>query len=162
MNGYALGVMGTVLLCSLLTAIAPEGKTSSVVKGVARLACVLAIISPVLAFLQSGSLEEFSTGGDFFAESVIVEDDSFIQYYCEMRVRETEEALEREIEEKYQTESDVTLAWSIENEQFKSYELERIRVEEIRVSLKSSTSEEVKTSMAAYLRENYCSEVLIE
>ena len=51
LNDYLLCVIGTVLICSILTAIAPEGKTSAVIKGVARLTCVLAIISPVLNFL---------------------------------------------------------------------------------------------------------------
>ncbi len=162
MNGYLLGIMGTVLLCSLLTAIAPEGKTSSVIKGVARLACVLAIVSPVLAFLEKGEMQVFSKGEDFFAESVIEEDGSFIQYYCEMRVRETEAALERELEEKYQTQTEVAFTWQREDEQFKTYRLEGIRIQSIRITLQKSTAEEVKTSMAAYIRENYCSEVLIE
>ena len=56
-SGYLLTIIGTVLVCSLITAIAPEGKTTASVKGVAKLVCTLAIISPVLRFFKTGSIE---------------------------------------------------------------------------------------------------------
>ncbi len=161
MTGYLLSVMGTVLICSILTAIAPEGKTSAVIKGVARLACVLTIIAPVLRFFKTGKLEE--NNGENFVENVIQTDDSFIQYYSEERVRETETALKAELEEKYCSITSLCLEWRVEKEDFGGYySVENIRIVRIRIDLPEDTPKEVALEMTSYLTKNYCSEVLIE
>ncbi len=161
MNGYLLSVMGTVLLCSLLTAIAPEGKTSSVIKGIARLACVLTIVAPAIRFFGGGIVGE--NGEEIFGESVISTDESFIQYYSEKRVEETEQALATELERLYAPVDAVRIEWSVEKEKFgKIYETEYIKVQRIYVDLPEEISEEVKEEMCIYLTKNYCSEVLIE
>ncbi len=158
MNGYLLSVIGTVLLCSLLTAIAPEGKTSSIIKGMARLACILAIISPVLHFFKTGDLGKIT---DDLQENGIRTDKSVIEYYSEMRASAAEEGIEKELAEKYGVEVEVSLAWSLALEKFGDYEVEQIRVDGITV-YGDSLDEEVKENMRVYLRKNYCSEVLIE
>ncbi len=161
MSEYLLGVIGTVLLCSLLTAVAPEGKTSAVIKGMARLGCVLAIIAPVLQFFKTGEVGKFTD--DFFMQSGIETDKEFIQYYSELRIRETESALERELSEKYSLETEVTLVWTMEAEEFDEiYIAEHIKIEKICVEVPRETTEEVKERVSAYLTKNYCSEVLIE
>ncbi len=161
MTGYLLSVMGTVLVCSLLTAIAPEGKTSAVIKGVARLACVLTIIAPVLRFFKTGEFEENTK--ENLAESVIETDASFIQYYSEERVRETEAALKKEIEKQYGEITSLRIEWSLEKESFGGlYGVENIRVERICVKVPEGTAKEVEREMCSYLTKNYCSEVLIE
>ena len=83
MNGYLLCVIGTVLVCSILTAITPEGKTSAVIKGVARLTCILAIIAPVLSFLKTGDVAVFNdkNSQEFFLQEGIDGQVAFIQYY---------------------------------------------------------------------------------
>ena len=156
MSGYLLCVIGTVLVCSILTAIAPEGKTSAVIKGVARLACILAIIAPVFNFLKKGEIAIFKdkNGQEIFSQEGIDGEVAFIQYYSEMRISQTEQALQAEIEEKYEVFAEVTLAWSRVEEE--------IRVDEIRVSLPEKTGEEVRREVWEYLTKNYCSEVLIE
>lgn len=158
MNGYLLSVIGTVLLSAILTAIVPEGKTSSAIKGVAKLACVLAIVAPVLEFFQSGGskLGTKKSSTSIFSESVIQTDEEFIKYYSEMRIRETEKALERELAEKYGAETEVTLEWSSETE-----ETDGIRITRIRIRLEDET-EEVGQMIADYVKKNYCSEVLLE
>ncbi len=164
MNGYLLTVIGTVLVCTLLTAIAPEGKTSAVIKGIAKLVCVLAIIAPVLQFFQTGSIAEL-TGNSWknSEESVIEQDEAFIQYYSEKRVRETETALEAELLEEYGVEVQVTLFWQRENEEVgKGYSLEAIRIQCIEMELPEGVGEEVKRAMQTYVEKNYCREVLIE
>ena len=156
MNDYLLCVIGTVLVCSILTGIAPEGRTSAVIKGVARLSCVLAIIAPVLAFLKTGDVSVFSdkNGQEIFLQEGIEGESAFIQYYSEMRISQTESALQAELEEKYGVQAKVTLLWSqIE---------EKIRIDEIRVRLLNKTSEGVKKEVWEYLTKNYCSEVLLE
>ena len=155
MNGYLLSVIGAVLLCSLITAIAPEGKTSASIKGIAKLVCILVIIAPVLRFFKTGDLRVFidKNRQEFFSEEVIEADGEFIEYYCEMRIEQTEKALEMELLEKYGVETECTLSCRIENE---------ICVEKICIKLPKDTDEEVKNAMRWYLKENYCSEVLIE
>ncbi len=162
MNGYLLSVMGTVLVCALLTAIAPEGKTSSVIKGIARLACVLTIISPVLHFFKTGETDVYSKEKNL-SESVISEDGSFIQYCRELRVRETETAIEKELNERFDFQGEVTLVWTIEKELVDDlYETERIRITQIQILPLCEVGEEVKRSVRRHVIENYCSEVLLE
>ena len=156
MNGYLLCVIGTVLVCSILTAITPEGKTSAVIKGVARLTCILAIIAPVLSFLKTGDVAVFNdkNSQEFFLQEGIDGQVAFIQYYSEMRIEQTQQALQSEIKEKYNLDVEVVLVWRQEQEQ--------IRIDEIRLKLLKATDEEVVEKVWEYLTKNYCSEVLIE
>ncbi len=165
MNEYLLSVIGTVLLSAVLTAIMPEGKTASVIKGIARLACLLAIIAPILNFFQKGELEfageNFSD--KFFSESVIQTDEAFIKYYSEIRIEETENALEKEIHDKYAISTSVSITWENVLKEFDNkYTDKEIKITAIHVKLKSQAEEEVKSDMWEYLTKNYCSEVLIE
>ena len=155
MSGYLLTVMGTVLVCSLITAITPDGKTSSSIKGVTKLVCILAIIAPILRFFQTDSIQTLidkNRQGNFY-EDVIEVDGEFIQYYSEMRIQQTEESLEERLFERYAVPCAVRLEWSVEEE---------IRIERIVVALLENVGEEVKGDMRLFLVENYCEEVLIE
>ena len=164
MSGYVLSVIGTILLSSVLTAILPEGKTSGVIKGVARLVCVLAIVAPVLTFLQSKGI-----GGDtkktsgIFHENVIEMDESFIEYYSETRVLQAEGALEAELQEKYGYSVTIHFDWAREKETYADkYLIEGIRILQVRIICNEPISEEAAREMAGYVAKNYCSEVLIE
>jgi hypothetical protein len=108
MSAYVLCVIGTVLLCAILNAVLPTGKTSGVIKGVARMACVVSIVMPVAIFFQSGewSLKETVFESDF-AESVIQTDDAFIKYYSQMRVREAHVSLEKALKDEFLVEAEV-------------------------------------------------------
>ena len=165
LNEYLLCVIGTVIVSAILTAILPEGKTLSLVKTITRLACILAIVSPVLRFLRVG---ELTFGGmenskEIFSQSVIEGEEAFIEYYSEMRIRETERALESELSEKYGLDTEVTLLCEKQTETVDGkYISNRIKIKEIRVKLKKSSNEEVLKKMWEYLTKNYCSEVLIE
>ena len=165
MSEYLLSIIGTVLLSAILTAILPEGKTAGLIKTIARLTCILAIVSPVLNFFDSGNL---SFGAEkksniFFSESVIESEEAFIEYYSEMRIRETEEALKAQLSEKYNINVEVLLTYERETETVDGkYDSDKIKITEIRVKLKEESNEEVLEKMWEYLTKNYCSEVLIE
>lgn len=156
MNEYLLSIVGTVLLSAILTAILPDGKTSGLIKGVTRLACTLVIISPIVTLFQSetGSFLETKKSDDIFSQSVIDAEQTFIHYYSELRVRETEKALAREIAEKQEIEVTVSLEWTREKED--------IRIDKICVKTYKQEDEEVLKKVWEHLTENYCSEVLIE
>ena len=163
MNAYVLSVIGTILLSAIITAILPDGKTNSVIKGVSRLACVIAIVMPILTFFQSG---DWSVGEIFkedFSKIVIQTDEEFIQYYSEMRVRETQESLQNELLNEFSVKSKVEIAWDMENGEYaERYEDYKIKITQIHVENKEKQTEEVERAMWVYLTENYCSEVLIE
>ncbi|MBQ8684893.1 MAG: stage III sporulation protein AF [Clostridia bacterium] len=161
MNGYLLSVIGTVLLSAILTAIVPNGKTASVVKAVTKLACLLVIVSPILGYIRSGTSDSQTNSQTNFSQSVIQTDESFIKYYSEMRIRDTETQLEREIEEEFSLTCAVTLAWEY-GEEGEEYDTENIRVTQITARVENGISEKEKTDVWEYLTKNYCSEVLIE
>lgn len=164
MSAYVLSVVGTVLLCAILTAILPSGKTNAVIKGVARLLCVLAIISPVCRFIISG---KWDSGKNFFwkdfSGNVIQADESFIQYYRTLRIEEAETLLEEELFNRYGTKAEVTIGWAMEETAYADrYVDEQIKITEIHVKNQEKQAEEVERQMWEYLTKNYCSEVLIE
>ena len=100
---------------------------------------------------------------EIFSQSVIEGEEAFIEYYSEMRIRETERALEGDLFEKYGLDTKVTLLCEKQTEQVAGkYPSDKIKIKEIRVKLKKSSNEEVLKKMWEYLTKNYCSEVLIE
>lgn len=162
MSEYLLGVIGTIILCALLTAIVPDGKTSGVIKSVSRMVCILAIVAPVLKYLRSGQTDlQVNVENNFF-ESVIQEDEDYIQYYSELRVRETERALAQELEERYQVSSEVELAWENVAKAHGKYLIDQIQIQQIKVTIGGELEENMIRDMYEYLTKNYCSEVLIE
>ena len=162
MNEYLLGVIGTVLICALLTAILPQGKTSGVIKAITRMACILAIIAPMLKYLQTGTLDSTINVDKNFSKTVIETDEAYIKYYSEMRIRETETALEKEISDRYGFSSEVRLRWERVLENKGKYTTEAVQIQAIEVKVSGDLSEEQARDMYEYLTKNYCSEVLIE
>ena len=162
MNEYVLCVIGTVLISAVLSALIPEGKTSAIIKGVARMACVLAIIAPIVRFFTSAWNGENFTQS-IFAETVIEEDESFIQYCSEMRICNAERELEELLKEEFQVESSVTLEWEkVEETYAEIYHGEKIKITKIHVKNAGEQTGEVIKSMYDFLIKNYCSEVQIE
>lgn len=164
MNTYLLRVLGAMILSALLTAILPSGKTSPLIVAVTRLLCVLAIVAPVFSFLKKGMIVfEENNYEDFFSDSVIERQESFIEYYSYLRIQETEEALERELYERYAIDSEVVLSYTYERESMSdNYQEDDIKITKIIVSLEEETNKEVIQSMWEYLTKQYCREVLIE
>ena len=161
MSEYLLTIIGTVLLSAVITAVLPDGKTANTVKGVAKLVCVLAIVTPALQFFKTGNGKESKNPKNFFAETVIQTDEGFIKYYSEMRVRYTESVLEQEIFEKFGVACEAALSWKTsETNSFQGNG--EIQITQIQIKLKNNTDEEVVLRMWEYLTKNYCSEVLIE
>ena len=150
LDAYLLGVIGTILLGAFLTAILPEGKTSGIVRAMTRLVCLLVIISPVLNFLNN----ENGKNEKNFAKSVIQTDESFIQYYSELRVENAESAIETELLQYFEVACVVSIRWELKNDE--------IHVQKIFLTVDEHCSEEVKARMCEYVTKNYCSEVLLE
>ena len=163
MSGYLIAVVGTVLLCALLTAILPDGKTSNLIKAIAKLSCLLAIIAPIPSFLQQASSEENDKNvQNIFKENGIQADTNFIQYYSEWRIEQAEEQLEKLLLEKYNFVSQITLEWEFFEEKVNGlYENNEIKIRRIRI-LTTETDAVKCEQVVSYVKKNYCSEVLLE
>lgn len=163
MSGYLLSIIGTVLLSAILTAILPEGKTAATVKNIAKIACLVVIVSPVLGIFRSLSGEEkFDENSEiFFSQTVIQTDEEFIKYYSEMRIQNAQAALQEELFNSFSVETDVTLFWEYTGEK-EYYNVDKIKITKIYVKTENQTHEEDERAMWEYLTKNYCSEVLIE
>lgn len=165
MNAYLLSIIGTVLLSAVLTAIIPEGKTSSIIRSVTKFVCVMIIVSPILKFFNKDSLGNINVlnSENFFSETVIQSDNEFIKYYSELRIHQAETALEKKLEEKYSIPTSVCLKWREQEETTALfYKEQEIKILKIIVKTEQECGEEVKNAMWEYLTKNYCSEVLIE
>lgn len=163
MRAYLLSVMGTVLLSALITAIIPEGKTAATIKGVARLICLVAIVLPVLNFLQSGNLDSGKYSETFFSGSVIQSDKEFIQYCSELRIQSAESEIEKELSEDFSLLAEVDIAWTYqEASENGTLQADRIKIERITVKSKTEIDKEEAEKVWEHLTKNYCSEVLIE
>ena len=111
---YLLSVVGTILLGAVLTAIIPEGKTAGIVRSMTKLVCLLVIISPILSYLSS----EKAVGKEKnFTQSVIQTDESFIQYYSELRVEQAEKAIAEALKQEFSVDCGVRLDWLLKEEQ---------------------------------------------
>ena len=158
MSAYLIKIVGVVLISSVITAIVPNGKTSGIIKGVAKLLCLVVIVSPIMQAFQAFASGEKTDTDNYFSQSVIKTDESFIQYYSETRIVEAQYALEKELQERFNLESNVIIEWeSMENQS----DL-KIKITKISVYPTNSVSAEEMEEIKAYLTKNYCSEVLIE
>ncbi len=167
LDGYLLSIIGTVLLCSILTAVIPDGKTAGVIKGVTRLVCLISIIAPIPYFLGKENLfdrvgeENTKNANAFFPQTVIQTDESFIKYYSELRIQETERLLKAELESRFGRVLAVTLCWEFDGED-ETIDADKIRITKILIKTEEEISEEERLAMSEYLTKNYCSEVRIE
>ena len=164
MSGYVIGVVGTVIISSILMMIVPEGKSTSIIKGMTKLACLVVLIAPIPKLLGDENFFDVFRGesvenvGGFFENSGLNADETFIEYYCKLRVVETQTALEKEIYTQFQVSADVQISWEFAGET----DVDGIKITKITVKSKATVEEEVQRKMCAYLTDSYCSEVLIE
>ena len=158
MNGYLLSVIGAVLISAILTAVLPNGKSSGIIKTVLKLACILIIISPVLEYIKYEKNPQKNT-----ENSVIQTDSEFINYYSELRIENATAQIEKELYAKFSLSIHVELEWSIEKaDSYLFYDDEAIKISCIRIQMPSAVEKEVKKQVFQYVKDNYCSEVLIE
>lgn len=164
MNEYVLLIVGTVLISTFLTAILPEGKMQGLIKGIAKLVCVLTMISPMIQFLHKGMDSEiYKNVNAFFEKSGIETSSNFIKYYSELRIENAANQIEKELSQEFSVQTLVEIDWGIEKTgTYFSYENEKIKIYCIHIQTMEEVGEEVKSRMFQHVKDNYCSEVLIE
>lgn len=96
MKEYLLSIGGIVLFSSVLLTILPSGKTTELIKGIARIACLVAILAPVGQFFVEG--KNFD---GIFAESGIELQSSFIEYSSKEKVAEAEKILLKSVKKDF-------------------------------------------------------------
>ena len=150
MSGYLLSVIGVVLFSSLLLAALPNGKTGEVIRGVARIACIVAILSPVVYFfVDSGDM------GSFFDESGIETGASFIQYCSEERIKAAEKQLQTELSELYEGIRSVKIFWEAAEIRYGEYSADGIKVLRIVVYADKMPTVSTTTKIIEYLFTKY-------
>ena len=150
MSEYLLSVMGIVLFSSILLAIVPMGKTGELIKGIARMACVVAILSPVVHFFVGGEKIE-----DIFGESGIQTETAFIQYCSEERIDDAENCLLEDLKQTYANVNDVKIEWQRETVRYWGYEGEEIKITQVIVFLGETVDKTVSTEIESYLLREY-------
>lgn len=154
---YLLAVIGITLLSAFLLNVLPQGKTNKTVKGVVRAACLLVVITPILALFQ-GFIKKEDSGNffeDFFSKSVIQTDSNYIDYCREKTVEDAEKSLERQIEKKFSVFLSVELKCRVEQASFSSAKGEWLVVEKAILTPKSSVEQALKEEIAAYILTEY-------
>lgn len=161
MNGYLLSIIGTVLFSAVIVAVLPDGKMSGTVKGVAKMVCLLAIIAPIPQYMkEQKSNEKVQNSQEIFSSTGIQTDMHFIQYYSEMRIRETENVLKQQIYDTFFCTADVSLI--TENTDAQTA-MDDIKVVCVQVYLQmDETEQEKKEEIRNYLIKACGCEVQIE
>ena len=134
MKGYVVSVIGIVIVSAVLSCIIPEGKTSSMIKGIAKTACVAVIVAPILQFFQSGEIPTFmyENAQENFLQSGIETDVGFIQYYSELQMTELEKYLKDQIQEQFDVRTTVQIDWKHTEQRYDNkYTYKEIEIIEI-------------------------------
>lgn len=141
MSNYLLSVVGIVLISTVLTNILPLGKTTALIKNILRLCAYLAVLSPIFEFLNNDSNASGKFFENYFSETIINTDESYIEYCSSKSINETERLIEKRLKEEYLVDSSVTLVVENENENG-DLKIEKIIVEINDIS--SEKQEEIK------------------
>ena len=157
MSEYLLSVIGVVLFSSVLLAILPSGKTSELIKAIARIACLVTILAPIVSFFVGRS--DFA---GIFQESGIELQASFIEYCSEERIAEAEALLKKELKDKYPQVRAVEAIYLIQEEEIGSVVAQRLYVEKIIVYISAEEASVSEAEIKNYVTRTYgCAEAVI-
>ena len=164
MSGYLLSIIGIVLISAIISALTPEGKTSAVIKGAAKLCCLIVILSPIVNFFIGKGGDGEKIFSVFSKESVIQTDEAFINYCSNKRIESTQKQLEEKIKEDYDCFVCVSFVWEYEENEveifsLKGYEDREIKIKKILITSERETKEEVKAQIERELSSLYGCEV---
>ena len=155
MSEYLLKIIGVVFLFSVVCAIIPEGKTVGMVKAAIKLLCILVVLSPFVTILEKNGLSL----ENYFSQSVITIDESFIEYCSEKTISQVQKQIEKDVLDNLNLEVRVRLEWeyAAENEKEQNSPL-AIKIKCIYLSAQTENKLEVQD----YLMQRYDSKVVIE
>ena len=106
---------------------------------------------------------ESKNTGEIFSQTGIQTDGEFIQYYCEFRIKETQEKLREEIAEKFQIQTQITFVWEIQEDKVAGlYLSENLFIREAQILCLEQASESLKERIADYVKNTYGCGVRVE
>ena len=153
MSQYLMELIGFVLIAVVLTNLLPTGKTSALIKNTVRLCIYLCILTPAFNFFLSlkgkDTLSFAEIFTDYFSESVIPTDESYINYCSEKSIENAENILEKKILEEYGIIVAIELQASIETNTFE------IKIERGFLNALNCTNEEVLREICKNLETEY-------
>ena len=118
MSQYLMKIIGIVLMAVVLVNLLPTGKTSVLIKNILRLCMYLSILTPAFNFFLSlEGNDKLSFGEiftDYFSESVIVTDESYINYCSEKSIENAENIIKKKVLEEYGINVEINLQASVE------------------------------------------------
>ncbi len=117
MKGYILAVAGVILLSAVVACIAPSGKMGRFVKGMMKLVILAVMISPMLGWVRSGTL-------DLSAASSIGTDEGYLRACSERLEEEDERAIAAFLLSDFSLSAEVDVTRSDDP----SFEREKIRI----------------------------------
>ena len=150
MSEYLLTIVGTTLFSSIIVAILPSGKTSELIKAIARTACLAVILSPIVTLFVDAK-----NYNGIFVESGIQLHQNFIEYSCERRIQETEGVLLKDLDGRFDGISFVAVSCESQTVDWGGYSVEEIRVTDILVETEYSFSEMEIQAVRDYLWNSY-------
>ena len=150
MKEYLLNVVGIVLFASVLLSILPSGKTNELIKSIARMACLISILSPVVQFFVGNK-----NLPSIFGESGIELQSRYIEYCSEERISETEKLLKNDLRQRFPAVSDVEIAWEFASIEKLGSTSEEILIKEVKVGTLKSITEEEEQKIVSHLKNNY-------
>lgn len=162
LNGYLLSIIGTTLVSSVLLSILPEGKSSGMVKGIAKLVCLVSIVSPIPNLIGEETFSKLfqsdstKKNNQQFTETVIRTDEEFIDYVSELRIDNAKWTIELEIYQRFEVECSIRVDCVIASDTAK------MQLNNIYVQFDSCEKEQTAEEIVAYLKKTYLCEVQIE
>lgn len=169
MSAYLLGIVGIVLLSSILSVVLPGGKTVKFIKGITKLCCLAVILAPVLGFFKKAVSGDGKINFPFFSSQTVIEtDDAFIDYCSTKRIENAERELEKKLKETFSADVEVTLLWEYsgavteggEEGYLSVYEGKEIKITKVLLKdSEGSADEEVRNRMAEHVVKEYGCEV---
>jgi hypothetical protein len=147
---YLLSVVGIVLFASVLLGIVPNGKTTELIKSIARMACLIVIVSPIVKlFVGMGKVE------GIFDESGIQIQSQFIEYCSEERISAVEESLRKDLVNLSNKVLEVEISWSLKTQENGQYKSDAISIEKIKVLIREPIEESLRQEIETYILLNY-------
>lgn len=94
MKAYLLSIAGIILISAVISIVSPNGKMGKFVKGIARLAILVVMVSPLAAFVQNRNDAIFQGG-------VLRTDESYLAHCAELLVEKDEKEISVYLNERF-------------------------------------------------------------
>ena len=157
MSEYLLSVVGVAFLASIVNSVIPDGKTSGMVKTTMKMLCMVVILTPFAKIIS----KEPQSFENYFTQSSIKIDESYIEYCSEKAILVAQTQIEKELFHEFGVQAFVEIDWEYEHEDAKTWTNE-IKISCVCVSLNENVSSKVQANISEYITNRYGCKAVIE